>query len=90
MDGGSLQLTLSAGSIIGVPMIGFLLYLAWSNHRRLKRIEKLVTPVKTDSRGVRYFPPHEELGIDLDPEVVSELRKRHRETMRDMGHEQPR
>jgi len=71
-------------------MIGFLLYLAWSNHRRLKRIEKLVTPVKTDTRGVRYFPPHEDLGIDLDPEVVTNLRRKHEERMRDMGSERPR
>lgn len=90
MDGDSLQLTLSVGSLVGVPMIGFLLYLAWSNHRRLKRIEKLVTPVKTDSRGVRYFPPHEELGIDLDPQVVADLRRKHEDRMRDMSSERLR
>lgn len=64
-------------------------YLQWSNHRRLKRIEKLVTPVKTDERGIRYFPPHEDLGIEQDPDVVriKQLRERRQRELDEMNKE---
>jgi hypothetical protein len=83
----AIQLTISVGSIIGIPLLGLLVFFTWSNWRRMKKIEKLVTPVKTDSRGVRYFPPHEDLNIDIDPDVqrIKDLRERRQRELDEMN-----
>lgn len=66
------SLTISIGTIVLGPIFVAILVLNVSTYRRLKRLEKLMTPVRTDERGVRYYPPHEEIA---DPDIAQDVRR---------------
>lgn len=63
------------GAVINSLLLIGLIYLLVSIHRRVKRIERLVTPEHTDERGVRYYPPHTEVvAEETDSELADRIR----------------
>lgn len=87
----TVQLVYPIGTLVNSILLITILSTLWGLHRRLKRIERLVTPEHTDEQGVRYYPPHDEVLVeDSDAElarIIHALRAKRKAELDQMEHQ---
>lgn len=70
----SVQLVYPIGTLVNSILLVSIVIFQWVLHKRIRRIERLVTPEHTDEQGVRYYPPHDEVLEETDAILAERIR----------------
>lgn len=86
---GGLNITLSAGALISIPLTIYITVTLWKTYQRVKRIEKMLLHQRYTSpqTGVTYVPEIDTATEDPDVIRIKRLREERQRELDQMEHE---